>query len=333
MKALVTGGGGFLGLAIVRQLLARGDEVAVLGRHRYPEVEKLGVEVFCGDIRARKYLSQSFAGFDTVFHVAAKAGIWGSYQEYATINVDGTDNVINACHVNDIPVLVHTSTPSVVFHSRDIEGGDESLPYARRYLCSYAATKAQAEAAVLAANSTRLKTCAIRPHLIWGPGDPHLVPRLLARGREGSLRRVGGGKNMVDISYVDNVAYAHILAAENLHSREAVAAGRAYFISQGEPVNLWEWINNLFQEMDIPPVTSQVSFAAAYLVGAAMEAGSYISGRREEPPMTRFVAQQLARSHWFSIERARRDLGYEPRISTAEGMEMLISWLRDQEEY
>jgi len=331
MKALVTGGGGFVGSAIVRQLVDRGDEVAVLGRRHYPEIEKLGVRQFQVDILDSSSLIRAMQGYDTVFHVAAKAGIWGPKDEYETINVAGTRNVLGACYANDVNSLVYTSTPSVVFDRQDLQGADESTPYARRFLCYYASSKAMAEQMVLASNSKVLKTCAIRPHLVWGPGDPHLVPRLLERGRNRQLRQVGGGKNLVDISYVDNVADAHVLAANNLNST-ASAAGNAYFISQGEPVNLWDWINDLYTRMDIPPVKRKIGAVPAYLVGTFLEGIHMWFGITAEPRMTRFMAEQLAKSHWFAIDSARRDLGYEPRVSTAEGMERVIKWLKTNDQ-
>lgn len=328
MKAVVIGGGGFVGGAIVRQLVARGDETAVIGRHRYPEVDRLGATCICGDIRDTAFLTSNLRGFDTVFHVAAKAGIWGEREEYESINVVGTENVIAACLANGVENMVYTSTPSVVFSGGDIQGGDEFLPYAGKFLCHYAATKARAERLVLAANAAGLKTCAIRPHLVWGPGDPHLLPRLIERGRKKQLRQVGDGSNLVDISYVENVATAHVLAAENLRT-VASGAGNAYFISQGEPVRLWTWINDLFRRLAIPPVTKRVSFGMAYLAGASLEAAHTVLGKKEEPIMTRFLAEQLAKSHWFSIAAARRDLGYEPQVSTAEGMNRLVAWLAE----
>ena len=249
MKAFVTGGGGFVGSAIVRQLVDKGVEVGVFGRNQYPHLENLGVRQFQGDILDSDLLIRFMQGYDTVFHVAAKAGIWGPKHEFEQTNVTGTRNVIGACFANNIQSLVYTSTPSVVFNRRDISGADERLPYAKRFLCYYASSKAVAEQMVLVSNSEVLKTCAIRPHLVWGPGDPHLIPRLIARGKAKKLKQVGDGLNMVDISYVDNVADAHILAAENLFS-SATAAGNAYFISQGEPVNLWNWVNDLFSKIE-----------------------------------------------------------------------------------
>ena len=326
MKAFVTGGGGFVGSAITRQLVDKGVEVGVFGRKHYPHLEKLGVRQFQGDILDSDLLIRFMQGYDTVFHVAAKAGIWGPKHEFEQTNVTGTRNVIGACFANNIQSLVYTSTPSVVFNRRDISGADERLPYAKRFLCYYASSKAVAEQMVLVSNSEVLKTCAIRPHLVWGPGDPHLIPRLIARGKAKKLKQVGNGLNMVDISYVDNVADAHILAAENLFY-SATAAGNAYFISQGEPVNLWNWVNNLFQRLNIEPVTKKINAKPAYMIGTLLEGIHMWFSLEKEPKMTRFLAEQLAKSHWFSIDKARHDLGYEPRISTSEGLDRLIKWL------
>jgi nucleoside-diphosphate-sugar epimerase len=261
---------------------------------------------------------------DTVFHVAALAGIWGRWQDYYATNVLGTENVLAGCRAAGVSKLIYTSTPSVVFNQQDICNGDEQLPYADRFLCHYARSKVLAEQLVLAASD--LRTCALRPHLVWGPGDPHLVPRLIERGRKGQLRQVGPGENLVDISYVDNVAHAHLLAADNLEG-VGTAAGRAYFISQGEPVNLWQWIGELFSRLDIAPVRAKISYPAAYMIGALLEGGYRVAGRQQEPPMTRFLAQQLAKSHYFSIARASHDLGYQPLVSTTEGMERLFASL------
>lgn len=183
-----------------------------------------------------------------------------------------------------------------------------------------------AEQLVLAASDQNLRTCAVRPHLVWGPGDPHLIPRLIDRGRKGQLRQVGEGQNLVDISYIDNVAHAHLLAADNL-AGVGTAAGRAYFISQGEPVNLWQWIGELFSRLDIAPVRSNVSYPAAYGIGALLEGVYHLAGWQKEPQMTRFLAQQLAKSHYFSIAQARRDLGYQPLVSTEQGVERLLASL------
>ncbi|RUM35419.1 MAG: 3-beta hydroxysteroid dehydrogenase, partial [Desulfobulbus sp.] len=222
--------------------------------------------------------------------------------------------------------LVYTSTPSVVFGNRSLEGVDETTPYARKPLCHYAASKIMAEKLMLKADSPRLRTIAIRPHLVWGPGDPHLIPRLLARGRAGKLKIVGNGQNRVDISYIDNVVQAHLLAADNLLGA-ADAGGRAFFIGQEKPVFLWDWINGLFAAVGIEQVQKRVSFAAAFAIGGALECAYALLKKTAEPRMTRFVALQLAKSHWFSQAAAGELLGYVPEVSIEEGMKRLLPWI------
>ncbi len=320
--ALVTGGNGFVGRAIVNQLLESGVKCRVIGRNQYPELEKLGVECVVGNISDTNAMMAATEGVDTVFHVAALAGIWGKWQDYYETNVVGTKSVINACK-DRVKRLVYTSTPSVVFDRESIENGDETLPYPEKYLCHYAKSKVEAEKMLLAANSDKLLTAAIRPHLVWGPGDPHLIPRLIEARLAGRLKVVGKKNNLVDISYVDNVAYSHILAANNLATSKT-AAGKPYFISQEEPVNLWEWLDDLFDQLGVPRLDSSVSFPMAYVVGGLLECVYTVLGKNEEPPMTRFVAEQLAKSHYFSLRNAQKDLGYEPLVSTKEGVKRLV---------
>nr|WP_320011623.1 SDR family NAD(P)-dependent oxidoreductase [uncultured Desulfobulbus sp.] len=328
-KVAVTGGGGFIGKALVRSLLAQGADVTVLGRNPYPELEKQGVYCQQGDIQDLEFLKKAFCGCTTVFHVAAKAGIWGPKKEYFAINTQGTLNVLQACKVNGVPNLVYTSTPSVVFDQRDINCGDESLQYGSKPLCHYAASKIAAEKAVLAANSDQLRTLAIRPHLVWGPGDQNLIPRLVERGQAKELKIVGSGTNKVDIAYIDNVVHAHILAAKNL-AGEATGAGQAFFIGQKEPVMLWKWINELFLQLNIEPIDKRVPFPIAYMAGALLELLGTLRKKNEEPKMTRFLANQLAHSHWFSHRKAEKILGYNELVSSREGMVRLISWLQNR---
>ncbi|VAW42175.1 NAD(P)H steroid dehydrogenase-like protein in alkane synthesis cluster [hydrothermal vent metagenome] len=327
-QALITGGGGFVGRAVINALSALNIKAVILGRHYYPGLEAPGISQVRGDICSPETVIKAARGCDTIFHIAAKAGIWGSKQEYYAINLQGTQNVIKACKVNGIKRLIHTSSPSVVFSAHDLAGIDETAPYGKNFLCHYAASKAAAEKLVLTANGADLKTTALRPHLIWGPGDNHLIPRILERARRGRLIQVGEGNNMVDISYIDNVAEAHILAAMNL-CRGASAAGRAYFISQGQPVNLWGWINELLTKADLPVVRKKISFGTAYTIGALLEFIYHGLRIRREPLMTRFTALQLAKSHWFSIKAAEKDLGYRPLISTAAGLRRTIFDLSD----
>lgn len=322
MRALVTGGGGFLGSAIVRQLRARGDQVVSFSRGNYPELAALGVEQRQGDLCEVNALVEAARECDIVFHVAAKAGIWGTFQEYHQANVAGTENVIAACRIHSINRLVYTGSPSVVFDGSDVEGGTESLPYPAHFVAHYPHTKAIAEQAVVAANSPSLATVSLRPHLIWGPGDNHLVPRIIAKARAGKLRRIGSRPCMVDTVYVDNAAEAHLNAADRL-APGAPPAGKAYFISNGEPLPLWEMVNRILAAAGLPPVTRSVSPSVAYLAGTVCEAAWKALRLSGEPPMTRFVAKELATAHWFDISAAKNDLGYRPRVSIAEGLKRL----------
>jgi nucleoside-diphosphate-sugar epimerase len=326
MKALVTGGGGFLGGAIVRRLMARRDTVQSFSRGVYPELTRLGVNQFQGDLSDREAVIQAAKGCEIVFHVAARTGIWGSYADFYRANVTGTENVVAACRYHEIKRLVYTSSPSAVFAGIDVEGGDESLPYPEHYEAHYPRTKAMAEKLVLAANSPRLATVALRPHLIWGPGDNHLVPRIVARGKAGKLRRIGKRPCLVDTVYVDNAAQAHLLAADRLIPG-GVIAGKAYFISNGEPLPLWEMVNRILACAGVPPVIRCVPARAAFVAGAVFEGLWRILRLAGEPPMTRFVAREMATAHWFDISAAYRDLGYTPEISIDEGLLRLKEWL------
>lgn len=324
MKTLVTGAGGFLGRYIVEAALARGANVRGLARGDYPDLTKLGVEMIRGDVQDAAVVERACAGCDLVIHTAAVAGIWGKWSHFYGVNTQGTLNVLAACRKQGVRKLVFTSSPSVTFAGVDQCGVDETAPYPTKWLGHYSHTKALAEQAVLAANGPELLTCALRPHLIWGPRDSHLIPRLIQRARSGQLRRVGDGKNLVDICYVENAAAAHLQAADELKPNSAVC-GRAYFLSQGRPVNCWDWIDEVLALADLPPVRRSISARAAYFAGAVCEGLWTVLGRTDEPRMTRFLAAQLATSHYFNISRATRDFGYRPTISTAEGMERLAA--------
>lgn len=320
MNALVTGGAGFLGLYITEQLAARGDKVRVMSRRSNPRLAELGAQWQQGDIREKAACEKACAGIDTVFHVAAIPGIWGPWKLFYDTNTLGTLNMLDACMKERVPKFVYTSSPSVIYDGRDHLGIDESHSYPMSYLCHYPHTKALAEKAVLAANGRNgLSTLALRPHLIWGPRDTQLIPRLIERARAGRLMRVGDGTNLISMSYVENAAAAHLQAADAL-SPNSPAAGRAYFINELEPVNLWNWIDELLGRAGLPPVRKKISARAAYIVGALCEGAYRVSGRRKEPPMTRFLAQQLSGSHYYAVGRAQRDFGYHPVVPVAEGM-------------
>jgi nucleoside-diphosphate-sugar epimerase len=324
-SVLVTGGGGFLGLAIVRALAARGDRVRSYSRSAHAELEALGIEQVCGDIADRRTLEDACTGMEAVFHTAAKPPPWGRTADYHRTNVRGTQNVIAACRNARVPRLIHTSTPSVIFDGRDLEGVDESVPYPARHTAAYAATKALAEQAVVAAADDRLRTIVLRPHEIWGPGDPHFAPRIIARA--GRLRRIGSGRNLVDTTYIDNAAEAHVLAADALKANPGLS-GRVYFISQGEPIPAWDMIDAILKAAGLGPVRGRVPHRLARTMGLVFEKLYEWLPLPGEPPLTRFVADALARSHWFDIGAARRDLGYAPTVSTADGLRRLAAWLQ-----
>ena len=322
MKILVTGGGGFVGGYVIERLLARGYAVRSIGRSSQPQLEAQGVEVVCGDLTDAPAVSAACEGVDAVFHVAARAGVWGSWESYYQPNVIGTRNVVAACQQQGVERLIYTSTPSVVFTGQPIRGGDESLPYGKNWLCHYAHTKAIAEAEALAANSESLKIVALRPHLIFGPGDPHLLPRVIESVQAGRLKIIGDGKSRVDVSYVGNVTDAHLDAFDALAA--GTGAGQAYFISQGESVELWPWVNSILEGLGHAPLTKQVPLPVAYAVGALCEGLWKVLGRRNEPPITRFVAVELAKDHYFDISAARRDLGYLANTPMAEALNQTI---------
>jgi nucleoside-diphosphate-sugar epimerase len=326
MRILVTGGGGFVGRHVIERLLKRGYEVSSFGRTAQPELEALGVTCLRGDLADAKAIHSACAGKDAVFHVAAKAGIWGTWDSFYEPNVVGTRNVVAACKANGIGRLIYTSTPSVVFNRQAFSGADETLPYGSRWLCHYAHTKAIAEAETLAANDANFKVVALRPHLVFGPRDPHLLPRVIAKAKSGKLRIVGDGTARVDLSYVGNVADAHLNAFDALEAGRG--AGKAYFISQGEPVALWPWINNLLQALDLDPIKRRVPLPLAYGVGGLCELVWHGLRRSEDPPMTRFVAVELAKDHYFDITAAKRDLGYAPQTGMTEAMQQTVADLR-----
>lgn len=329
MKALVTGGGGFLGLYLTEQLVARGATVRVMCRGEYPRLHELGVEIVRADIRDKHRVEEACAGCDVVFHVAAVPGIWGPWKTYYETNTLGTQSVIAGCHKHHISKLIYTSSPSVIYDGQEHRDVDEHYPYPdpSTYLCHYPHSKALAEKAVLAANGNGLSTAAIRPHLIWGPRDNHLIPRLIERARQGRLRQVGHGENLVSVSYVENVAAAHLQLADHL-SPHSHAAGQAYFINDPEPVNLWGWVRQILQLAGLPPLKKTMSAGTARFAGSVFEGLYKFFGLKSEPPMTRFLAAQLSGSHFYSIAKAQRDFHYQPVVSVEEGLKRLAEDLR-----
>jgi nucleoside-diphosphate-sugar epimerase len=335
MKALVTGAGGFLGGGLAKALRARGDEVRGFSRGEYPHLTELGVEHVRGDVGDAEAVARAVEGVDVVFHVAAKVSASGAYEEFHATNVVGAKNVVEACQAAGVKALVYTSTPSVAFGPEDIEGADESIGYSEHFDALYAQTKAEAEKQVLAADGESLRTVAIRPHIVWGPGDTSLLPRVLERGRAGILRRIedGGPPKRVDITYIDDAVQAHLLAAEKLLAGGEVAdtiAGKPYFVSSGSPVEIWSFVDRLLGAAKIPPVKKSVSPKMAMAAGWVFETVHNVLGRDGEPRMSTWIVRELTTSRWFDISAAKRDLGYEPKVDLEEGLRRLTAWLDER---
>lgn len=327
MRVLVTGAGGFLGGAIARMLLARGDQVVAVQRSDAPELMSLGADLIRGDLADPAVALRAAQGCSGVIHVAAKAGHWGSYASYFSANVLATRNLLAACEAHQIARLVYTSTPSVVHAGGDLAGVNESAPIPEHFHAHYPATKAIAEREVLQANSSTFFTCALRPHLIWGPGDNHLLPRLIARAKAGKLRFVGDGQNLLDTIYIDNAARAHLAALDRLEPGSA-CAGKAYFLSNDEPLAVKTIVNRLIACAGLPPCNRHIPINIAYVIGALMELSYYMLPLKGEPLLTRFVVSQLSTAHWFDLSAAKRDLGYRAEVSITEGLARLTASMR-----
>jgi len=322
MTLLVTGGGGFLGKNLVRRLLDRGEKVRVLARGAYPELEAWGVECVRGDVADANDVERAVVGAQSIFHVASRVGYWGDYTEYERTNVGGTTHLIEAARRHGVRRLVYTSTPSVVIGDQGAPAGaDETLPFPKRYLSPYGPTKAEAERRVLAAHQPGvLHTVALRPHFIFGPGDPQLLPRLVLNAQRGTIARIGRGDNKVDVTYIDNCVDAHVQAHDALAATDSKAGGQAYFLGQESPVLLWDFVARMLASAGAPPVKKRVSFRTAWLVGATLEWAYRTFRLKGEPPMTRMAAVILGTSHYFDHHKAARDFGWSPKISTEEAL-------------
>ena len=327
VKALVTGGGGFIGGAIVERLVDRGDTVGSFSRSYYPGLASLGVRQIQGDIRDPVAVGEACKDQDVVFHVAGKPGIWGRYRDYYNTNVIGTQNVVAACKKHNVRTLVYTSSPSVIFNGRDMEGVNESMPYPQKFHTHYHKTKALAEQFVIRSVGDEFGAVILRPHLVWGPKDVNFVPRIISRAKR--LVQVGDGKNRIDTAYIDNVADAHILAADKL-MRDNTLSGKVYFISQDDPIFLWDMINAILNAAGLAPVKRAIPYRLAWLIGGFLEIIYKLFYLKAEPQMTRHLADELATAHWFDISAAKTDLDYVPRVSTTEGLRRLEDWLRKE---
>ncbi len=318
-SVLVTGYGGFLGRALCRELVRCGYRVRGMARGVYPDMQSMGVECMQASATDDSACDEACRGMDAVIHTAALAGVWGPAKRFEEVNVGATNNLLRSCEKFKIGAFVFTSSPSVTFDGSSQCNIDETAPYPTRWLCHYPRTKAIAEQQVLAANHPNgLATCSLRPHLIWGVGDPHLIPRVIEKCRSGRLRRVGDGRNLIDTVHVDHAAIAHRLALERMLGRDQNAAGKAYFITDGTPIACWDWIETILKSAGLQPPQRGISFRSAYAIGGMLEAIYTTLRISTEPPMTRFVAAQLGVAHYFDISSAKERLGYEPLTDRAE---------------
>ncbi len=326
MKILVAGGGGFLGSRIARALKAGGQDPVVLGRNDYPELKAEGIRCVRGDIRQPSDVRRALeGGVRSVFHVAAKVGYWGRYKDFRSVNVDGTRTLLSVCRQNEVRRFVYTSSPSVVIGLDGAQGFDESAPYVRGRSYPYGATKAEGERLVLGANSDDFRTVALRPHFIFGPGDPHITPRLIQRAQQGKLIQVGRGNNHIDVTYIDNAVRAHLDVHEALSWNPCPVGGQAYFIGQEEPVALWSFVRRILEGFGVPPVKKTISYRTARFLGAAMEFTYRFLRISREPPLTRMAAVILGTSHAFSHKKAQRDFGYSPEVTLDKGLAQLFA--------
>ncbi|PWJ05928.1 3-beta hydroxysteroid dehydrogenase [Streptomyces sp. NWU49] len=319
MKVLVTGGSGFLGLEICRRLSARGDVVSSLGRRPSTALERLGVHQHLGDLADAAAVSRAVAGCDAVVHNAALAGVSGPVRPYWRTNVVGTRHVLEQCRAHGVRTLLYTSTASVTFRPGGLEGVTEDLPFALHHLAAYPATKARAEALVLAAHGPELATVSLRPHIIWGPGDPHFAPALARTVRAGLLPMPGDGGNLVDTTHVRTAAHAHLLALDHLRQSPA-AGGRAYFVGQGDPRPLREIVRHFLRAAGIDArwcaVPPRLATAGAAISDALLRA---VRSPRTHA-LSRFLVAELLHPHHFDLTAARRDLGFEPPIGFEAGI-------------
>jgi nucleoside-diphosphate-sugar epimerase len=324
MKILVTGGGGFIGSALVRRLVEEGHDVSSFSRKKYPEHQPLGVKSICGDIADFEDTIEACRGMEVVFHVAGKVGVWGSHSEFYRSNVLGTQNMIRSCLQQGVHSLIFTSSASVIFRGDHLEGVDESHPYPESHVSIYTSTKAQAEQVVLKANSEQLRTISLRPHIVWGPGDTQLAPKIIERARSGKLRRPGKKDYLIDITYIDNFIDAQLLALMKLEESNEVC-GRAFFVTNGEPIKIWEFLNAIIESAGIQDVHKSLPRSVSLFIAWCIEIFYRLLGKKKEPMITRFIVKELTTHHWFDISAAKNELGYSSRIHFKEGMERISS--------
>ncbi|MDQ1743962.1 MAG: 2-alkyl-3-oxoalkanoate reductase [Pseudonocardiales bacterium] len=315
MRVLLTGAGGMLGRATARALLAEGVALTVLQRRP----SGLGCREVLADVADPLAVRQAAAGQHAVLHLAAKVDVVGPWGEYERTNVGGTRAVIAACHDNRVPVLVHVSTPAVAHAGRALVGAGAGPADPSRARGHYARSKALAELLALGADSPELAVLAVRPHLVWGPGDTQLVAPVVHRAGTGRLPLIGSGAALVDTTYVDNAVDALLAALRRCPD----VHGQALVVSNGEPRPVAEILSRVCRAAGVPGPRGRVPFPVANAAGAVIETVWTGLGRRSTPPLNRFLAEQLATAHWFDQRHTREVLRWRPRVSLADGFSRL----------
>ena len=326
MRVLLTGASSLIGRELARSLTGRGDSVVCFQRHAsgIPSDQRAMVEVL-GDVRDAAAIEAAAVGCDAVVHLAAKVGVVGGWEEYRSVNVDGTANVLAAARRAGIGRFVHVSSPSVAHGGEALIGAGADPPVLGRRRAYYAESKAIAENETLAATSEEMAVVAIRPHLVWGPGDTQLVGRIVERARAGRLALVNRGHALVDTTYIDNAVSALVAALDSVRP-DAACAGRAYVIANGEPRPIRDLIAGICAAAGVDFAPRDVPLAAATTVGSIVERAWPVLRRSDEPPLTRFLAEQLGTAHWFDPRPAALDLGWAPTVTIDEGLGRLAEW-------
>ena len=308
---------------MLKNYLKKQYEVHSFSRSKYKSLEILGVTQHQGNLEDFESLRNSLIGINAVIHSASRVGMNGTYEDFYKANVIGTENLIKAMKELGIRKLVYTSSPSVVFGKEELINADESTPYPKKFLSKYAQTKMIAEKIVIEACNKNFWAVSLRPHLIFGNGDQNLIPRLLESRKKNKLKIIGDGKNLVDVIYVENAAYAHVLALNQLSINNEIS-GESFFIGQG-PVVLWDFINLILKKYQLAPVKKRLPLFMAYFLGFLVEIVLTVINRPEiHPPMTRFIALQLGKSHYFNHDKASRLLNFTPLYSIDEAIKKLI---------
>lgn len=332
---LVTGGSSLIGAGVINALLERGSDVVALQRRLVDDfVDDDRVEQVLGDVRDGDAVLSAAHRCDSVVHLAAKVGVVGEWESYRSVNVDGTLNVLAAARAHNIAKVVHVSSPSVAHGGEPIVGEGAAPAVTGRSTGWYAESKARAEIAALDAADDDVGLVAIRPHLVWGPGDTQLVGRIVQRAVDGRLALVGGGRAMVDTTYIDNAVSA-LVAALDAVEPGAVCSGRAYVIANGEPRPIRELVAGICAAAGVNFAPREIGLSAARRIGAIVERvwprlPDRARGGEIEPPLTQFLAEQLGTAHWFDPRPARDDLGWKPHVSIDDGLERLTQWFEAQ---